>query len=65
MNQKQALTLGLYLAVTAPTQEQAARVTAMCEDIAHSMSPAEVAKCKRAAMARVRRSDARAASRGE
>ena len=59
MNQKQALTLGLYLAVTAPTDEHAERLSAMWEGLARGMSTAEVAKCKRAAMARVRREDKR------
>ena len=59
MNQKQALTLGLYLAVTAPTDEHAERMNAMWEGLTCGMSTAEVAKCKRAAMARVRREDRR------
>jgi hypothetical protein len=59
MNQKQALTLGLYLAVTAPTEEKAHDVGMKLASLAHGMSKKEVAQCKRAAMARVRRLDRR------
>jgi hypothetical protein len=55
MNQKQALTLGLYLAVIAPTEEKAHEVGLTLASVAHGMSKKEVAQCKRAAMARVRR----------
>ena len=53
MNQKQALTLGLYLCVTAPTDDKARQVSAMLDGIAHGMSKQEVERCKRAAMAAI------------
>ena len=49
---KQALTDGLYLALTAPADEKAAEVAALCDAFASEMTEAEVARCKRAARAR-------------
>jgi hypothetical protein len=55
LTHKKALTLGLYLAITAPTEEKAALATEMCDGIASRLTPSEIAQCKRAAMARVAR----------
>jgi hypothetical protein len=55
LTHKKALTLGLYLTITAPTEEKAALATEMCDGIASRLTPSEIAQCKRAAMARVAR----------
>ena len=48
-NQHEALTLALYLSVTAPTDEKSAAAQAMAEDLARGLSEIEVMRCKKAA----------------
>ncbi len=43
------LTLGLTLAITAPTDEKANECIEMAESIAQNLTAAEVAQCQRAA----------------
>ena len=53
LTHKKALTLGLYLAIIAPTEEKARLAAAMCDGIGSWLTPSEIAQCKRAARARV------------
>ena len=45
----EALTLALTLAITAPTDQQAADCVAMAESLAAQLSPSEVEACQAAA----------------
>ena len=46
MNRIEALTEGLYLSLSAPTDEQSQRAAALCEHLAQGLTPAEVEKAK-------------------
>lgn len=52
-NHVEALTLALYLAITAPTDEQADKAIAMAETLAAGMSEIDVKRAQRAAQAQV------------
>jgi len=55
---REALTLALFLAITAPTGAQADQAAAMAEELAAGLTPADVAAAKRNALRRVRRHEA-------
>ena len=46
---EEALTLGLWLAINAPTEEQAEEATEMCERLTRSMTTEQVERCMAAA----------------
>jgi hypothetical protein len=46
-NQLEALTLALYLSVTAPTDEKSAAAQAVAEDLTRGLSEIEVMRCKK------------------
>ena len=50
----EALTLGLYLAVSAPTEAQSQEAVALSEEIAAGMTAPEVEKAKANALAQLR-----------
>ena len=62
---KEALTLGLYLSLTAPTEEKYELVSSTLDGLAYGMTKEVIEKCKRAALARVRRDDIREHKRQE
>lgn len=47
----EALTMALFLAITAPTDEKAAQAIALADDVAADMTEHEVEACKLAAQA--------------
>lgn len=51
-NDVEALTLALYLAITAPTDEQSAQCVGIAESLASSMSEIDVKRAQRDAQAR-------------
>jgi hypothetical protein len=55
---KEALTLALFLAITAPTEAQAAQAVALAVQIAETLNPADVAAAKRNAARRAKRWEA-------
>ena len=55
-NRREALALALFLAITAPSEEQAQRATALAEQIAAGMSDDDVEAAKRDAESRAARS---------
>jgi len=59
---REALTLALFLGLTAPSDAAADEVVAFAERIAVGMSAADVAACKRNALARYRRHMAKEAA---
>jgi hypothetical protein len=59
---REALTLALFLGLTAPTDAAAEEVIKFAERIAVGMSAADVTACKRNALARYRRQMAKEAA---
>ena len=52
-NDEQALTQALALAIVAPSEEQAKRMTTLAEAVANGLDELTVERCKKAALARV------------
>jgi len=53
MTQKEALTLALKLAITAPSEEKSKEVSKLAESIAYGMDAIDIDNCKALALAEI------------